>query len=520
MKKLVLNILLLLFALYNYAQERILTPIGSTVKDEIIQLDDDQKLSNGFFPVTNAAAHRTIPQKDTARSWFYRKLFQEHFIQQKGRGYFIAVDPLIHLSAGQEQLQGSDALLFRNMRGAQAQGQLGEKFTFYTAFFENQARFADFRSSYFESRGEQRFNGQEYITSNAVIPNGGRTKPFKTDAFDYASSMSYIRFEPIESLRFHFGNDPSFLGWGHRSMLLSDNSFNFTRLKIDWEILPGLNYTWMRGKQLNLLRKRFTNLIEPPFERKGIGLHYLSYSPDPALSIGVFESSVYLRDKATGDQPYSNYFYQPLIGVNTAAVGSENQALRNFMGINIGWRLFSGHMLYTQAISGDIKNEQYGIQVGYRASDLFTVPHLNVQVEYNKATSRLYASGNRRLAFTHFNLPLAHTLGNGFEELVLRANYRWKGITLKLKHIYYEANQMMPFKDALFASKNDMVINTPVTVNYTSAELGYLMNERTMLTVFARGIYRQSSSSTEGNVNHGLVFFGVKSDLFNNYMDF
>lgn len=520
MKSWMIYILLFFFVLSSTAQERILTPLGTSVKDEIILSGDHQVISNGFFPITNAAAHRRTPLKDTSRSWIFRKLFEEHFIQQQGREYFLAVDPLIHLSVGHEQLQENDALLFRNTRGAQALGQLGSKFTFYTAFFENQARFTDFRTSYFESRGEQRFNGQEYITSNAVIPNGGRTKPFKTNGFDYASSMSYVRFEPLESLRLHFGNDPSFIGWGHRSMLLSDNSFNFTRLQVDWELFPGLNYSWVRGKQLNLLRKRFTNMVEPPFERKGIGLHYLTYSPIPSLSIGVFESSIYLRDDSTGDQALSPYFYQPLIGVNSAAVGSENKGLRNFMGLNIGWRFFTNHMFYAQAVSGDIGHEQYGIQFGYRSSDLFSIPHLKVQIEYNKATERLYASGNRRLAFTHFNLPIAHTLGNGFEEFIIRAGYRWKGITLNVKHIFYEANQMMPFKEALFASKNDVVKNTPITVKYTSAELGYLMNKSTMLTVFAKAVYRQSTSALEGDVNHGLIFFGVKSNLFNHYMDF
>lgn len=502
------------------AQEKVLAPLGSDVKDEYILSGTEKTLSSGFFPITNEKANIVLREKDSTRNWVYRKLFQEHFLQKKTDYFFLAVDPIINIAIGDERLQNNGELLFRNTRGAQAMGQLGEKLSFYTAFFENQARFADFRSTYFSSRGEQRHNGLEYVTSNATIPNGGRTKPFKTTGFDYASSMSYLRFEPIKQLSVHLGNDPSFIGWGHRSMLLSDNSFNFTHLKIDWEIIAGLKYSLIRGKQLNLLRKRYTDFVEPPFERKGTGMHYLSYTPIKSLTIGLFESTTYLRDEATSDQPLSSYFYQPLIGLNTAIVGAENKDLRNIMGINLGWRFHLNHMIYAQGVSGDLINSQYGLQFGYRGTDLFTIKNLQFQVEYNKASERLYAARNRRMAYTHFNLPLAHTLGNGFDEIIVRAGYQWKGISLDVKNIYYSANEMMPFKNALFESKSDFVQNTPVTVNYTAVELGYLVNKATMLTVFARGVYRQSSSELNGAINHGLIFFGLKSNLFNNYMDF
>lgn len=510
----------LLVGSITIGQEQILAPIGSEVKDDYILCGDDKKISTGFFPVTNELANRTAPEKNLSKGWLYRKLFNEHFLQKSNTKFFLAVDPLINITGGSERLQNNAELLFRNTRGAQAMGQLGEKFSFYTAFFENQARFVDFRSTYFQSRGEQRYNGLEYFVSNATIPNGGRTKPFKTSGFDYASSMSYVRFQPLKPLNIHFGNNPSFIGWGHRSLLLSDNSFNFTHLKIDWEIIPGLNYSLIRGKQLNLLRKRYTNLVEPPFERKGIGIHYLSYSPIESLTIGIFESSVYLRDEAESSQSVSQYFYNPVVGINSLAIGSENAEMRNFFGANIGWRFLKNHMIYSQIISGDLGSPEYGFQLGYRSNHLFTLKNFKFQIEYNQATDRLYAARNRRMSYTHFNLPLAHTLGNGFEELIIRLGYKWKGVTLNVKHIYYSANEMMEFKNALFDSKSDFVQNTPETVNYMSAELGYVMNKATMLTVFANAVYRQSSSKLNGNVNHGLIFLGIKSNLFNNYMDF
>tara|TARA_B100000508_G_scaffold140085_1_gene139954 strand:+ start:45471 stop:47033 length:1563 start_codon:yes stop_codon:yes gene_type:complete len=505
---------------FGLSQEHLLAPISTSAKSNYILSGEGKAIQNGYFPITNSEANISLEDKDSTRGWFYRKLFQEHFVQKDYNHFFLAVDPIVNIAGGDERLQNNDEFLFRNTRGAQAMGQLGKKFTFYTAFFENQARFVDYRTNYFESRGEQRFNGVEYVSSNAVIPNGGRTKPFKTSGFDYASSVSYLEFKPIESLTLHLGNDPSFIGWGHRSMLLSDNSFNFTHLRLKWQILPWLDYTVLRGKQLNLLRKRITDLVEPPFERKGIGIHYLTVKPIESLSIGLFESSIYLRDEALSDNRVSGYFYQPMIGLNTAIIGPENGEVRNFFGLNLGWRFLSNHMTYAQVISGDLSSDQYGLQIGYRGNNLFGIKNLNVQAEFNKATDRLYAARNRRMAYTHFNLPLAHTLGNGFDEALFKIGYRWKGIYLNVSHIYYSANEMMQFKTALFGSKSDFVQNTPEVVHLSSVEIGYLMNPKTRLTVFAEATYRQSTSDLNGNINHGLIFLGLRSDLFNSYTDF
>lgn len=515
-----IHILFFFLVLQSAAQNEVLAPLGGSAKDQYLLNSDSAAITTGFFPTTNESVGVRYVSSPDDRGWFSRKLFNEHFIEKKGKAYFLAVDPLLNISIGDERLQNSgEEFLFRNTRGAQAQGQLGEKFAFYTAFFENQARFADFRSDYFTARGEQRFNGTDYVTSNAVVPNGGRTKPFNVTGFDYASSVSYIRFKPFKQLSIHFGNNPSFIGWGHRSLLLSDNSFNFTHLKIDWQITPTLSYTVLRGKPLNLLRKQFTNFVEPPFERKGIGIHYLNYKPFKNLSIGIFESSIYLRDEATSSQALSNYFYNPLIGLNTAIIGQENGEVRNFMGVNIGLK-FKKNLIYTQFVSGDLTQNQFGIQFGYRGNDLFTVKNLQLQLEYNQGSDRLYAAQNERLAYTHFNLPLAHTLGNGFEELILCTRYSWKGIYLSLQHNFYSANEMMQFKSALFESKHEVIQETAVQVNLSILEMGYVINQKTRLTVFGNGTYRQESSDVSGNINHGIIRFGIRSDLFNNYMDF
>lgn len=501
--------------------QEILIPSASNVKDEVLFSGSDKRIiGNGFFPISYTNANYSLPEKDTTRSWVARKLFAEHFIQKSGKDFYLAVDPLFNMSIGKEQLQNTPDYLYQNTRGAQAFAHLNNKLSFYTAFYENQARFVDYQSEYFIDRGEYYPTNGTYIQDNAIVPNGGRTKPFKTNGFDYSSSISYVRLTPIKQVAIQFGNAPRFFGWGHRSMLLSDNSYNYTHLSIDWEIIEGLSYTFIRGKQLNLIRKVHTNMVESPYERKGIGVHYLSYRPTPSLVIGLFESTVYLRDEATSSQRVNPYFYQPVIGVNTLATGAENVDMKNLFGLNLGWRFHSHHMVYAQAVSDDFSTLEYGFQLGYRTGNTFNIENLRFQIEYNQATKNLYAANNERMAYTHFNLPLAHTLGNGFKEVVVRAAYQWKRIFIEASAVYYEANQPMNGKTNVFQSKQVAFSENNTTVLNGNVELGYVVNPATRLRVFVNTNYRTSASDYGEAMNYGVISFGLRSALSNQYFDF
>lgn len=511
------------FETSNTFAQQVLTPIGTDFKDKVIAAQSDSTslfLGNGFFPVTYEESGYDLPLKDTSKGWIKRKLFQEHFIQIEHKDYFLAIDPVLNTSLGEDLLQNTGERLFQNTRGVQAFGELLNKVSFYTAFYENQARFAGYKSDYFEDRGEQRLSNGVYNTTNATIPGGGRTKPFKGTGFDYASSVAYIRYQPIQQLAIQFGNAPQFIGWGHRSFLLSDNSFNFSNLKIDWKITPKITYTVIRGKQLNLFRRAVTNQVEPPFERKNFGLHYLTYQPSQNISFGLFEATMYLRDETVKSQSVDPMFYQPLIGLNTVAFGSESTTLKNVVGLNMGWKFFKNQLIYGQLVIDDFSTLEYGVQLGWRSFNLFRIKNLFIQVEYNIATNQLYSAENRRLAYTHYNLPLAHTLGNGFEEIVFRAGYEWKKIYLNIKSVNYRADQSMADKSLLFESNSDAVDFNETVVSFNSVELGYVFNHATRLSVFTKAIYRMSNTSQSGQLNNGIIQFGLRTGLTNQYMDF
>src|SRR5690554_2077533 len=123
----VLLCVIFLMSFFTWSQEILISP-ASNIKDKVLFSEENQSvIGNGFFPISYSDANFSLPEKDTTRSWVARKLFTEHFVQKSGADFFLAVDPLLNMSIGKEQLQNTSDYLFQNTRGVQAFGHLKNK---------------------------------------------------------------------------------------------------------------------------------------------------------------------------------------------------------------------------------------------------------------------------------------------------------------------------------------------------------------------------------------------------------
>ena len=95
--------------------------------------------------------------QDTGKfySGFTGKLFKENLIEIEHKKFKAVADPLIDFRAGKENPDTASRLLFQNTRGIRIAGNIGEKFSFETRFYENQARFPNYFEDYIRSRGEK-----------------------------------------------------------------------------------------------------------------------------------------------------------------------------------------------------------------------------------------------------------------------------------------------------------------------------------------------------------------------------
>jgi hypothetical protein len=155
--------------------------------------------------------------------WYLRKIFSEHFFLLKGEDYRVVASPIINLTSGKEFIQEKNT--FTNTRGFIIEGDLGDKISFFSSFAENQSIFPDYLDA--------------QIRKNRVVPGQGYQRDFKKTGFDYAMSSGYVSYSTSKIFVVQFGHGKHFIGDGYRSLLLSDNTFNYPYLRIQttfWKV--------------------------------------------------------------------------------------------------------------------------------------------------------------------------------------------------------------------------------------------------------------------------------------------
>ena len=111
----------------------------------------------------------------------------------------------------------TSSYLTRNTRGVEAFGKLGNHISFYTSFYENQGGFFPHEMS--------------LIDSTDVIPGQGHGKEFKDTQLDWAWVTGHLCVKVNYNLEFVLGYGKNFIGHGCRSIILSDQAFNYPYLR-------------------------------------------------------------------------------------------------------------------------------------------------------------------------------------------------------------------------------------------------------------------------------------------------
>jgi hypothetical protein len=204
-------------------------------------------------------------------------------------------------------------------------------------------------------------------------------------------------------------------------------------------------------------------------------------------------------------------FYNPIPFVSALLNDSTCYAIQ---GLNVNWIITNKIRSYGQIGIGNLDSKQFAFQVGLRAYDLFKLKNSMVQLEFNSATSTMYQSKFSRLNYSNYNLPLAHTKGNAFKELVFRFNWEYKRCYLDLKSItYYLEN----FNRSGLLPIPKSNISPDGFVFHNQLEMGYRFNKKVNLTIFANGIYRFDNTSKDQNL---ILSAGIRTALINHYNDY
>ena len=452
-------------------------------------------------------------------------LFNRSLVQFKKGDFSFTIDPLMNFQLGKDLDSAHTSYI--NTRGILVNAQLGKYVSVTTSFYENQSRFNDYRHERVLQSGRR------------IVPGQGLGKAFGDSlpqTYDYGFSEGYVSFAPNEHFDFTFGHGKNFIGDGYRSLLLSDNTFNypFFRITTDFWNIKYVNL-WSQHQDIN-----HKGLFESAFAKKWSSMHYLNWNVTPWLSVGFFEAIIWQHADSTGVRGFDFNYANPVIFLRPVefSVGSPDNAL---MGVSGKLTLFKKHVFYGQAIIDEFKLSEltarngwwankYAIQVGYKTFDLFGVENLYVQSEFNYVRPFMYSHNSTLQNYGHYNQPLAHPLGSNFWESVSFLRYNkdrlyFEGRFSLAKHgrdtagLNYGNNIYLDYDSRAREYDNYLGQGEEVSLLYATAQLAYVINPRTNLNIYINYTHRVESSALV-NKKQGLITLGLRTSLQNFYYDF
>ncbi len=468
-----------------------------------------------------------------AGAWCCRKHHFEPFVAVRHSGedawFNLSIDPLMHFEYSKRADGDTSAALIKNTRGIRAYGDIGNKFSFETSFWENQATYEPYIVAF-----------NNYYK---VVPGQGRWKRFKTNGYDFAMASGYVSYSPCRKFNMQFGHGKHFVGDGYRSLLLSDNGFSYpyARFTTRWR---SFQYTNLYASLMNLVPggNNIPPATERLFQKKAAAFHQISASlfKKKRLQLTLFQGIIWDAADTNNRQHLNFHYFNPVMFTSLPAYGL-NSARNAILGASFKWRFMRSIEIYGQYVldekgkkntPGDIHNKT-GFQLGAKYFNAFRIRHLHLQYEYNQVRPYTYATRDTLQNWSHYNQALAHPLGANFREQLVFVNYKIRDFYIELKYMNAQQGADSTSKSMgsdLFASDHSGYFGVNSTVNellqgkkvaITNQELrvGYMVSYATNLNVYvsiSKRIYEADGVVT----GYPYINLGLRTSLQNLYWDF
>ena len=555
MKNMKLTILLLFVSVMMASAQQLNYPLSYTMSNSLDAQAATRglRLHSSFRPIKQSdwkeqlqAVDSSIYHNGRFRSMIenrrhpavLRSIFSHDMLRVDSANFHLAVNPILNCDIGKDRISDSAFTIFS--RGIEFKGSLGKNFSFYSNIIENQSYYPNYIN--------------KYIKQHSVVPGQGMYKLIKTtidslaikqgkdttQGFDFSSASGYISYSPSENINVQLGNTKNFIGNGYRSLLLSDNTYNYPALKFTFDY-KGFRYVWMLTEFQNFEGKYYNY-----HTKKHGSFMYLNWNPNWRFEMGLFESSIWKTSGTNYTKRFPFGFFNPVILTHALqyGLGGEHNVM---LGTNV--RLNPDHFsqLYGQLIIDDITtsklsesgyfHNKLGYQIGGKIFDAFrnklAYTTLFLQLEYNQVQPYTYASTIPYQSYSNENQPLAHPLGSGFKEWVGIANLRFRDFFAEIKYtnaqqVYNEKGQN--YGSSIFVSDlkavNGMESSGHTIGNGTVQKiinqniiLGYTINYRYLLQVYIK-VDKRTYNIPGYSQKLDFVSFGLRTNLENYYFDF
>lgn len=505
--------------------QQLYLPLGETYRQQVsYEINKNNfAINTGFKPLLKSDVNKIVKIDSVLydfnrrkkifskhkENWFWRALLFDNFVTVEKENFNLYVNPLFYVELGKLSQDGvSDEDYFINTRAIEIKGDIGKKLSFYSSFRENQAKFQPYIYNWSWNR--------------LVVPGQGALKKNNSNisTFDFSSASAYLSYTPNNWLNVQIGQDKNFIGEGHRSLLLSDNSTNYPFAKF--------SFTYKSFKYVTMFTefRDFSGAYYRYHTKKHGAFNYLSYNYKNRFEIGFFEGVIYQTTDTTA--AYYNKFnvdyFVPIIGVRTAVNGlaSNNNVL---LGLNAKLKVTNFIQAYGQLAIDDAKQGKTAYQTGLKIFDVFYGKlkghNLFFQAEYNLANPRTYSHSNLKYqTWSHYNQELAHPAGSDFMEYLFNAKYSFKSFFVEYSYRNLNLNNKNTFSD-IYMLDNFSYLMMPQKVNIIHNTIigAFVINKRTNLQIYAGVDFRKE---TENNIykNSQFIMFGLRTSLNNFYYDF
>ncbi len=411
-------------------------------------------------------------------------------IQVKDSDFVLHIIPLLNLRFTNDSIHR----FTENTRGIYIYGQLSDNFSFVSGATETQVFFPDYIKQYFQN--------------NQVIPGNGRVRSFKQTGYDYSKAFGHIVYTPGKYFHVMVGHVKQFVGYGYRSVLLSDAPYEYPLIKFS---VQSKKFQYQIAYASFQSASAFDDRTKV-YSRIFSSIHYLSYFVCQNWQVALFENTLFQPMSAQNNRPPEE-FYLPLPFVHTAFYGFNSR--KNVMtGIQSQWSPINELKLYGQFAlddysSTDSSRKKIAWQYGIKINEPFRIKKLFILAEYNRSLPYTYATDNAYSNFTQHNEPIAHILGNHFSEFIVTTSYQYKFLFARIK---YNRATYCPSEKRLTACQQ----NTQQTINQYRFEIGLKAHKPSRLELLAGYHYRQQTSSNALN----YFYVSLSTRLFNFYDDF
>ncbi len=444
----------------------------------------------------------------TYKSKWAKKLFSESLLNVVEDDIQITADPLFNFTLSQRN-ENLDFRYYSNVRGFRITGDIAKNFSFETRFYENQFYYPD----YLNDKAKLRTDHEPSV--DAIAFGIGRSKIFKENGLDASLSNGYLSFSPLKNINFQLGHGRHFFGDGYRSLVLSDYAPDYPYVSGQYFLLKNkLLYKHVTAWMRNVIRIPASSNPEALFIPKATSFNQLSFSPNSKWSIALFEGGVYQSfDMQNGNINPDLSFYSPILGSKLMNVDSTNNII---YGINYSFDIFENLKIYNQIALKSFKVSN-GFQMGVNWINPFKLDKSFLNIEWNNSPAGLYSmkQGNQNQSYSHLGHELAHPMGAGFQEYLIRGQFSKGKVFLRFNYNLSNLNEgysgdevFEPLENLLFGIKADkfrLFLNTSI---------GLMLNKATNMEISLGHTTRITNNNQEN-----YLFISWRTYLKNDYFD-